>query len=54
MQELFVDKIHFFKYFSVSDKPLLDQLESITAACGTSFSWKDSAPLLQGRGNTLC
>ena len=31
MQELFVDKIHFFKFLSMSDKSWLDQLNSITA-----------------------
>ena len=31
VQELFIDKIHIFKYFSMSDKLLLDQLKFITA-----------------------
>ena len=31
MQELFVDKIHFFKFLFMSDKPWLDQLKVITA-----------------------
>ena len=31
MQELFVDKIHFFKFYSVSDKPQLQQLKFITS-----------------------
>ena len=30
MQELFVDKIHFFKFLSVSDKSQLHQLKFIT------------------------
>ena len=30
MQELFLDKIHFFKFISTSDKPWLDQLKIIT------------------------
>ena len=38
MQELFLDKIHFFKFLSMSDKPWLDQLKNITAIRGTSFS----------------
>ena len=32
MQELFVDKIHFFKFLSMSDKPRLHQLKSITSS----------------------
>ena len=31
VQELFIDKIHIFMYFSMSDKLLLDQLKFITA-----------------------
>ena len=38
IQELFVDKIHFFKFLSMSDKPWPDQLKIITATRGTSFS----------------
>ena len=30
MQELFADKIHFFKFLSASAKPWLDQLKVIT------------------------
>ena len=56
MQERFIDKIHFFKFFSMIDKPWLDQLKIITGnicnLCGTSFSWKDSVPSVQGRENT--
>ena len=38
MLELFVDKIHFFKFLSVSDKPRLHQLKIITSTstCSTS------------------
>ena len=32
MQELFVDKIHFFKFFCVSYKPRLHQLNTITSS----------------------
>ena len=32
MQELFVDKIHFFKFLSMSDKPRLHQLKIITSS----------------------
>ena len=38
----------------MSDKPILDQLEIVTATRGTCFSWKDNFRLVQGRGNTLC
>ena len=31
MQGLFIDKIHFFKFLFVSDKPWIDQLKVITA-----------------------
>ena len=32
IQELFVNKIHFFKFFSMSDKPRLHQLKIITSS----------------------
>ena len=32
MQELFVDKIHFFKFLCMSDKPRLPQLNIITSS----------------------
>ena len=38
MQDLFVGKIHFFQFLSMSDKPWLHQLQIITAARGTSFT----------------
>ena len=31
MQELFVDKVHFFKLFSMRDKPRMHQLKIITS-----------------------
>ena len=34
IQELFVDKIHFFKFLSTSDKPRLQQLQIITSSGG--------------------
>ena len=37
MQELFVDKIHFFKFLSRSDKARLDQQIIITATRSTRF-----------------
>ena len=58
MQELFADKIHFFKFLSISDKPWLDKLKIIIATRGTSFSeffhWHKEGEYQQGRGNTLC
>ena len=33
MEEFFVDKLHFFKFFSMSDKPWLHQLKIITSSC---------------------
>ena len=38
MQELFVGKIHFFKFLSMNEKPWLDQLKIITATRCTSIS----------------
>ena len=35
MQELFVNKIHFFKFVSMSDKPRLHQLKIITSSRNT-------------------
>ena len=32
MQELFVDKTHFFEFLSMSDKPQLHQLKTITSS----------------------
>ena len=32
MQDLFVDKFHFFKFLSMSDKPRLHQLKIITSS----------------------
>ena len=43
MQELFTDKIHFFKFISTSDKPWLDRLKFLQycfLSRGTSFFWK--------------
>ena len=64
MQELFVDKIQFFKFLSTSDKPWLNQLKVITATHvvvvqaslnlsvqGTIGTRKEKYQ--QGRGNTL-
>ena len=35
MQELFVDKLHYFKFLSMSDKPRLRQLKTITSSRST-------------------
>ena len=35
VQELFVDKIYFFMFLSMSDKPRLHQLKMITSTCKT-------------------
>ena len=35
VQELFVDKIYFFMFLSMSDKPRLHQLKMITSTCET-------------------
>ena len=43
MQELFVNKIHFFKFLSSSDKPWLDQLKLLQccfSSRGTSVFWR--------------
>ena len=38
MQELFVDKIHFFRFLSMSDKPRLHQLRIITSTYSTVYA----------------
>ena len=48
MQELFVVKIHFYKFLSMTDKPQLDQQKSVTANCSTSFS-KSVNPYKEGK-----
>ena len=45
-QELFLDKIHFFKFLYMSGKPRIGQLKVITDTRGTSFS--DSLNLSMG------
>ena len=37
MQELFIDKIHFFNFLSMSDKPRLHQLKTITSSRCTQY-----------------
>ena len=60
MQELFVNKIHFFKFLSVNDKPQLVQLKIINAIRSTlqaSLNLSIHArkgKYQQRRGNTVC
>ena len=54
MQEHFVDKIHFFKFLSMSDKPWLHQLKIITSSRSSTvqaslIAWMFSSV----RGNTI-
>ena len=37
MQDLFIDKIHCFKFLSMSDKPQLHQLKTITSSHSTQY-----------------
>ena len=61
MQELFADKIHFFKFLFTSEKPWLDQLKMISTASRLvveasflGFIDTRKEKYQQGRGNTLC
>ena len=51
MQELFVDKIHFFKFLSISDKLQLHQLKIITSTAAVQASVTES--LQPVRGNII-
>ena len=54
MQELFVDKIHFFKFLSMSDKPRLHQLKIITSSRSSTVQASLTAWMLSSvRGNTI-
>ena len=53
MQELFVDKIHFFKFLSMSDKPRLDQLKIITSHSSTVQASLTAWMFSSVRGNTI-
>ena len=65
MQELFVDKIHFFKFLSMNDNPQLHQLKFITSTRSTEQaslcfhlyrktpSRKGKYPMLRARSSTL-
>ena len=53
MQELFVNKIHFFKFLSSSGKPWLDRLKIITVLLLVSWYKRLlEVSLVQARGNT--
>ena len=53
MQELFVDKIHFSKVLSMSDKPWLDQLKIITVLLLASwYKLLLQVSLVHRRGNS--
>ena len=58
MQELFIDKIHFFKFRSMSDKPRRHQLKIITSTLSTVQASLNlsirTGKYHQGRGSTLC
>ena len=53
MQELFVDKIHFFKFLSMSDKPRLHQLKTITSSRSTVQASLTAWMFSSVRGNTI-
>ena len=54
MQELFVDKIHFFKFLSMSDKPRLHQLKIITSSRSSTVQASLTAWMFSFvRGNTI-
>ena len=54
MQELFVDKIHFFKFLSMSDKPRLHQLKIITSSRSSTVQASLTAWMFSSvQGNTI-
>ena len=53
MQELFVDKIHFFKVLSMSGKPRLHQLKIITSTRSTVQASLTAWMFPFVRGNTI-
>ena len=54
MQELFVDKIHFFKFLCMSDKPRLHQLNIITSSRSSTVQASLTAWIFSFvRGNTI-
>ena len=54
MQELFVDKIHSFKFLSLSDKPRLHQLKIITSSRSSTVQASLTAWMFSSvQGNTI-
>ena len=54
MQELFVDKIHFFKFLCMRDKPRLPQLNIISSSPSSSVQASLTAWIFSSvRGNTI-
>ena len=53
MQELFANKIHLFKFLSVSDKPRLHQLKIITSSRSTVQASLTFRIFPSVRGNTI-
>ena len=53
MQELFVDKIHFFKIFAMDDKPQLQQPKIITVSCSIVQASLTAWMFSSVRGNTI-
>ena len=54
MQELFVNKIYFFKFLSISDKPRLNQLKIVTSTRSSTVQASLTAWMFSSvRGNTI-
>ena len=53
MQELFIDKVHFFEFLSVNDKPRLHQLKMITSTRSTVEVSLTVWTFPSVRGNTI-
>ena len=53
MQELFADKIHFFKFLSMIDKPRLHQLKIITFSRSSVQASLTASMFSFIRGNTI-
>ena len=53
MEELFVNKIHFFKFLSMSDKPRLHQLKIITSTRSTVQASLTAWMYRSVQGNTI-
>ena len=53
MHELFVDKIYFFKFLSMSDKPWLHQQKIITSSCSIVQASLTAQIFSSVRANTI-